>query len=211
MLTNKIDEKYCRKWKMSIHVKLFNDQLHAIWWNFARSTLRHRNTWTFTEIHEPSQKYMNLHRWTSFELTVDFHWNTNRSIQKLVYCQYGENSLTFRALALRQRETASARNVRLYYPYRLYTNLFILSICISTLPTQHTTFISLEYPHRLSKFVHHTRYSLYPVSAFQSAVLIYAIFIHFSAILFSLIRFFDGIIYGWDGNMDMHDINLGNI
>ena len=33
---------------------------------------------------------------------------------------------------------ANARNVGLYYPYRQYTN-----ICISTLPTQHTTFISL--------------------------------------------------------------------
>ena len=36
-------------------------------------------------------------------------------------------SLTFRALALRQRGEgrANARNVRLYYPYWQYTNLFI--------------------------------------------------------------------------------------
>ena len=39
---------------------------------------------------------------------------------------------------------ASARNARLYYPYWQYTNIFsIISICISTLPTQYTTFILL--------------------------------------------------------------------
>ena len=37
------------------------------------------------------------------------------------------------------KRKAYGRNVRLYYPYRQYTNLFI-SIFISTLPTQHTTF-----------------------------------------------------------------------
>ena len=55
--------------------------------------------------------------------------NTNRNIKRSVYCQYGQYSLTFRALALRQRETenkwANARNVRPYYPYWQYTDLFI--------------------------------------------------------------------------------------
>ena len=40
------------------------------------------------------------------------------------------------------RPDIGARNVRLYYPYWQYTDLFI-SICIPTLPTQHTTFISI--------------------------------------------------------------------
>ena len=31
--------------------------------------------------------------------------DTNRNIKRSVYCQYGEYNLTFRALALRQRET----------------------------------------------------------------------------------------------------------
>ena len=44
-------------------------------------------------------------------------------------CSANTDSLTFRALALRQRETvslwrrANARNVRLYYPYWQYTDL----------------------------------------------------------------------------------------
>ena len=33
---------------------------------------------------------------------------------------------------------AYAQNVRLYNPYRQYTNLFLFSICTWTLPTQHT-------------------------------------------------------------------------
>ena len=32
--------------------------------------------------------------------------DTNRNIERSIYCQYGYYSLTFRALALRQRETA---------------------------------------------------------------------------------------------------------
>ena len=63
--------------------------------------------------------------------------DTNRNIKRSVYCHYGLYSLTFRALALRQRETgfsltkflsderANARNVRLYYSYWQYTDLFI--------------------------------------------------------------------------------------
>ena len=65
---------------------------------------------------------------------------TNQNIKRSVYCQYGYYSLTFRALALRQRETgfsvslwrrekpvslwqtANARNVRHYYPYWQYTH-----------------------------------------------------------------------------------------
>ena len=40
---------------------------------------------------------------------------------------------------------ANARNVRLYYPYWQYTDLFIFRFnWISTLPTQHTTFIALK-------------------------------------------------------------------
>ena len=51
--------------------------------------------------------------------------------------QYGLYSLTFRALALRQREKktknkntrkANARDVRLYYPYWQYTDLFIFRL-----------------------------------------------------------------------------------
>ena len=72
--------------------------------------------------------------------------------------------------SLERNRSANVRNVRLYYPYRQYTDLFIfrfvsehclrstlrlfqtllsilavhqpfyISICISTLPTQHTTF-----------------------------------------------------------------------
>ena len=56
-----------------------------------------------------------------------------------MYCQYGWFSLTFRALALRQ---SGENNYRLYYPYWQYTKPFYISICISTLPTQHTPFIS---------------------------------------------------------------------
>ena len=39
---------------------------------------------------------------------------------------------------------ANARNVRPYYPYWQYTDLFVkldISICISTLPTQHTPYM----------------------------------------------------------------------
>ena len=43
---------------------------------------------------------------------------------KSVYCQYGQYSLTFRALALCQTKTNASRNVRLYYPYWQYTDLF---------------------------------------------------------------------------------------
>ena len=50
------------------------------------------------------------------------------------------------ALALRQRATlwrrADARNVRLYYLYPAVHQPFHISICISTLPTQHTTFMA---------------------------------------------------------------------
>ena len=35
--------------------------------------------------------------------------DTNRNIKRSVYCQYGWYSLTFRALALRQRETVSIK------------------------------------------------------------------------------------------------------
>ena len=40
---------------------------------------------------------------------------------------YAKRALTFQALALRQKETffSDTRNVRLYYPYRQYTNLLI--------------------------------------------------------------------------------------
>ena len=63
---------------------------------------------------------------------------TNRNIKRSVYCQYGYNSLTFRALALRQREGPMLEtldnSIRIGRP-------FYISICISTLPTQHTTHV----------------------------------------------------------------------
>ena len=39
---------------------------------------------------------------------------------------------------------ANARNVRPYYPYWQYTDLFIFRFCISTLPTQHTTVLLIS-------------------------------------------------------------------
>ena len=56
------------------------------------------------------------------------------SIKWSVYCQYGQYSLTFRALALRQRETGENRfsltkgqcsKRQTYYPYWQYTDHFI--------------------------------------------------------------------------------------
>ena len=41
------------------------------------------------------------------------------------------------------KQRANAQNVRLYYLYWQYTDHFIISICISALPTQHTKFIKL--------------------------------------------------------------------
>ena len=53
--------------------------------------------------------------------------DTNRNIKRSVYCQYGYYSLTFRALAREKTGgRANARNVRLYYPYWQYTDLFML-------------------------------------------------------------------------------------
>ena len=99
-------------------------------------------------------RYCTEFRWFTFPETPDVrHLYSHRNDKnvgvlpiRIVY------RLTFRALAFCQRENrvpvslwrrANAQNVRLYYPYRQYTDQpFHISICISTLPTQHTTFIS---------------------------------------------------------------------
>ena len=62
---------------------------------------------------------------------------------------------------------AYARNVRLYYPYRQYTNLFYILICIWTLSTQNTMFISHTgscsprtiYPYTWVKIIRHQSFS----------------------------------------------------
>ena len=83
----------------------------------------------------------------------------NRNIKRSLYCQYGLYSLTFRALALRQREkrffslTKGQCSKRLTILSVLAVHRpFYISICISTLPTQHTTYISVKVYNR----THHT-------------------------------------------------------
>ena len=57
--------------------------------------------------------------------------DTNRNIKRSMNCQYGQYDLTFRALALHQRERAYARNVRPYYPVlAVHRRLYILYIYI---------------------------------------------------------------------------------
>ena len=68
----------------------------------------------------------------------------NRNIKRSVYCQYGQFSLTFPALALRQRERPMLET--LDYVLAVHRPFYI-SIFISTLPTQHTTFICTIYVH----------------------------------------------------------------
>ena len=87
------------------------------------------------------------HKWSRWPIL--FH--INRNIKRLLYCQYGLYSLTFRALALCQRETETVLSdegptlktldytvsIRIGSTQTKYKNI---SICISALPTQHTTF-----------------------------------------------------------------------
>ena len=70
------------------------------------------------------------------------------SIKRSVYCQYGQYGLTFRALVLHQSflrlvfsRTKGQRSKRQTILSVLAVHRpFYISICISTLPTQHTTF-----------------------------------------------------------------------
>ena len=48
-------------------------------------------------------------------------------MKRLVYCQYGQYGLTFRALALRQRETEpTLETLNFIYLYRQYTNVYYM-------------------------------------------------------------------------------------